>query len=117
VEFEQKLYKEGFVYTFDWMSWKEGEQLLIEKERIGFLDLLTIQKLITAIVRAERFGDGSLASAINRGVIGAILRRLDQIGQQVIGSNSKAVRYCPNDGSAYSDGSITRCKWCDTPLS
>ena len=78
--FAELAYADGWTLPgFDWGSWDEGRTIAGDPGRIKKADLLTIQKLITALVRNERFCDGVLQSAYEQGVIDAILRRIDQL--------------------------------------
>ena len=85
-QFVNKLYQEGFVYGFDWGSWlnKVGEEYVRNKDNIRSADILTIQRMLTAIVRADRFNDGLLMTMIDDGIIVAILRRLEEIRKQML---------------------------------
>lgn len=77
------LYAHNILVPFDWMSWKEEAQRY--RSQPGTLqeaDLLTLRKLLTAHVRADRFTEGHLASVLESGHITAILRRLKQIRDQ-----------------------------------
>lgn len=85
-EFISRLNQEGFVYGFDWGSWlnEVGEEYVRNKDIIRSADILTIQKMLTAIVRADRFSDGVIKGMIDDGVIVAILRRLEEIRKQML---------------------------------
>ena len=68
------------IIPFDWRSWsEEAERYQMDPEALQAADLLTLRKLLTAHVRAERFAEGHLASVFESGHIAAILRRLKQI--------------------------------------
>ena len=78
--FVRLAYDDGWMLPgFDWASWDEGRTIAGDPVRIKDTDLLTIRKLITALVRNERFCDGALQATYDRGVIQAILRRIDQL--------------------------------------
>jgi hypothetical protein len=78
--FVQTLYEQGIIYVFDWTSWKEeAEHYQSDPHSLKGADILTLRKLLTAHVRADRFVEGHLASVFESGHITTILRRLKQI--------------------------------------
>lgn len=72
------LYEHQVVLKFDWTDpeWTRqmrryaGDQSLLEGAR-----LLTIRKVLTTLVRADRFCEGTFAQAFERGVPQAAMRR------------------------------------------
>jgi ADP-ribosyl-[dinitrogen reductase] hydrolase len=79
-EFIDALHKQDMIIPFDWTSWrKEAERYQTDPEALETADLLTLRKLLTVHVRAERFAEGHLASVFESGHIAALLRRLQQI--------------------------------------
>lgn len=76
-QFTDVVYDIPIIIDFDWMSWTEGERI-VQDERFDFdsLDLPTKCKLITAIVRNDRFCDGYLVSAFESGLILKILKSI-----------------------------------------
>lgn len=84
--FVRTLYDQGVVLAFDWTQWKgEVERYQTDPKLLQQADLLTIRKLLTAHVRADRFTEAHLATVFERGDIVAILRRLKQIRQHMAG--------------------------------
>ena len=81
MEFIQVLYDNDWVTPqFDWGEWQESATRYIEsREMVESADAVTIQKLLTTHVRADRFCDGHLASMFENGHIAAVLRRLKVI--------------------------------------
>jgi len=65
------------VIDFDWTTWEEGPRLL-STPNVDYnkIDLLTKRKLITAILRKDRFCEGTLAHAIGSGLILKILKSI-----------------------------------------
>lgn len=62
----------------DWEAWeREGkeEAFLADYSRIASASLLDIQRLIVTIVRRERFCDGAVQTALEVGLVGAVVRR------------------------------------------
>jgi len=66
------------IISFDWGSWDEGRKIASD-ENFDFdtTDLLTKCKLITAIVRNDRFCEGALVSAFESGLILKILKSIE----------------------------------------
>lgn len=74
------LYKEKVIFSFDWMSWKdEAQRYQLDSEALARADLLTLRKLLTTHLRADRVTEGHLAAMLESGHIVAILRRLKEI--------------------------------------
>ena len=66
------------VMGFDWMTWlrtPEGVALSSASAAIARASSTDLARLVTAIVRGDRFAEGNLASAIASGVVMAICRR------------------------------------------
>jgi hypothetical protein len=69
------VYKAGIILDFDWTTWDEGRELLKRKD-FALLDFETLCKLITAIVRSDRFNEGYLLENFENGNILKILINL-----------------------------------------
>jgi hypothetical protein len=68
----------GFVVPFDWMAWsssEDGQRLLGHPEAVASAAASDLVRLLTAYVRGERFGDGTLEGALESGMLVAIARR------------------------------------------
>jgi len=76
--FLQALHDEGVILlSFNWGVWlEEANEYVNDEDLLRHADLLTIQKLLTTQVRAERFNSGNLAELIDNGHLVDILRRL-----------------------------------------
>ncbi|WP_372775952.1 ADP-ribosylglycohydrolase family protein [Mangrovibacterium sp.] len=63
--------------VFDWSSWEEGQSIL-ENQNFDYatLDSITLCKLLTTIVRADRFNDGFLVSNFENGAVPGIIKAL-----------------------------------------
>lgn len=73
------LYEHHIVLPFDWTRPQWTQQMRRYAEDTSLLErarLLTIRKVVTTLVRGERFCEGSLAEAFERGVPQAAMRRL-----------------------------------------
>lgn len=80
VELVQALYDNHWVVSgFPWMEWEEGRRLAHDLEAVAQVDIQTLQKLFTAIVRNDRFCEGALGAAIDDGLITAMLRRVREL--------------------------------------
>lgn len=76
-EFHQLVYDLNIIILFDWTNWKEGSLILKDVNfDYSSLDSLTLVKLITTIVRAERFNEGFLPKCFSNGTILKILNAL-----------------------------------------
>lgn len=58
-----------------WMKTEEAQALIGDHERIAEASADQLVKLTTAIVRSDRFTEGSIAGAFESGLITAICRR------------------------------------------
>ncbi|MDP3682724.1 MAG: DUF6508 domain-containing protein [Ignavibacteria bacterium] len=67
----------GIIPVFDWTSWVEGK-LIIENKNQDYtiLDVETLCKLLTMIIRADRFNDGFLIVNLVNGTIIKIIKAL-----------------------------------------
>lgn len=77
-EFRQEAYRLGIVVNFDWPAWNEGKVLLADRTSdFTRLDLETLCKLVTVIIRNDRFCEGFLASQFEDGTVGRILAGIE----------------------------------------
>lgn len=80
----EALYEHGVIVPFDWTEpgWAQEMRCLTEvPSRLRFADLLTVRKVLTTLVRVDRFCEGSLAGAFERGVLQAAMRRLGELSR------------------------------------
>lgn len=71
--------------VFGWASWTEGHNILNQQTfNFEMLDTYTLYKLLTTIVRADRFNEGFLISRFEDGTVLKILKaiRNDQEASQ-----------------------------------
>jgi hypothetical protein len=83
--FHHELGRDGWLRPFDWPTWiadPEHGALLEDPTRIAGVDEAVLGRLLTTIIRNDRFHDGFLASAFERGVILAIVRRAGVLADQ-----------------------------------
>jgi hypothetical protein len=77
LDFLRALAGNGFVVPFDWPAWaSEGMAIQEDPARLAEADLWTVVRLCTLHVRADRFSEGHLAEALERGWFLALLGRL-----------------------------------------
>jgi len=72
--------------VFDWMNWDEGEAILHQYKTFDFkqLKVISLCKLLTAIIRSDRFCEGSLVSSFKNGTILKILTAMqDRVKQDM----------------------------------
>lgn len=104
VVFLRYWYENMFVVQFDWENWEEGIEFLKQKEWFSIydLDVEFCYKLLTAIIRADRFSEGLLQHYIEEGVLSSILTRLFDLKEEENSLNyrySSKPRKCPVCGS------------------
>jgi hypothetical protein len=78
VDFVTMCYDFGWVEPFDWVAWKETQeavQLGDDPEVLAKATSEQLQKLLTVMIRQDRFVEGSLASHFNSGFIDRIIDR------------------------------------------
>lgn len=70
----------------DWMSWaatSRGRQLLEDPGLVYGASPVELASLVTACVRGDRFTEGSLAEAVERGTLAAIFSRADELARSL----------------------------------
>jgi hypothetical protein len=68
----------GWVYPFDWAAWAAtpaARALLAEPARVAAAQPDDLARLLTTIVRGDRFSEGTLLHAHESGLLAAIARR------------------------------------------
>ncbi len=77
-QFSEIVYAIPIIISFDWGSWDEGRKIASDEDfDFDTIDLVTKCKLITAIVRNDRFCEGALVSAFESGLILKILQSIE----------------------------------------
>lgn len=69
-----QLYEAGMIVPFDWQSWAAEQNL----NRRPLSDQVTAVRYLTAVVRGERFNDGTVAEALESGRFAEALRVVQQ---------------------------------------
>lgn len=73
------LYDLNLVIPFDWMSWAEAGVILKNQDfDYSTLDKITLCKLLTGIVRADRFSYGTTIHFLKNGIMTKIIKALKQ---------------------------------------
>ena len=75
----------GWIEPFDWMDWAQTDEataLRDDRAALGRATLDQLQRLLTAVVRAERFSDGTLEWAFDSGLMAAIARRAQALAAE-----------------------------------
>lgn len=76
--FRRDIVANGWIEAFEWMAWlktPDGRHLRDEPAAIEAAGPDDLRRLLTAIIRSERFSDGSIAGAHESGLLGRICRR------------------------------------------
>jgi hypothetical protein len=83
--FHQYCYEDGWILRdFGWPAWSKspaGARLLEHPELIASADVKTLSRLLTVILRSERFTDGAIAGYWSRGTIPAIFCRAAELSK------------------------------------
>jgi hypothetical protein len=80
--FVSEMYELGWVHNFDWNGWlatPEGQGLARDPEAVAAASADDLGRLLTAIIRSERFGDGQIEGAFDSGLLLAIARRAKEL--------------------------------------
>jgi hypothetical protein len=75
VSFVNLAHRIPLMVEYDWVSWKEGRKILLSGDfDLKTLDLLKKCKLITMMIRADRFNEGFLVQQFENGNVLRLLR-------------------------------------------
>ena len=81
--FCEMVYESGWVLAnFDWTQWSdspEARTLLADRKAIASANCEQLEKLLTTLVRRDRFEEGSLAKAYEDKILLAIIERADNL--------------------------------------
>lgn len=76
--FVSEMYANGWVYSFDWMAWagtRTGSSMLGDPDRVARAAAADLARLLTTIIRGDRFAEGSIRQAFESGMLAAIASR------------------------------------------
>ncbi|MCX6350594.1 MAG: DUF6508 domain-containing protein [Bacteroidetes bacterium] len=84
-KFYNVVYELEILPNFDWMNWKEAKPI-IDDESFDYneLETITLCKLLTFIIRADRFSEGVLVSCFTNG---SILKIILSLRDKINGTN------------------------------
>ncbi len=78
-KFRESVIELGIIVSFDWSQWDDGRKIANNKEfDFDSIDIPTKCKLITAIVRNDRFCEGALVATFESGLILKVLQSIDR---------------------------------------
>jgi len=72
----------GWIVPFDWATWAEsaeGQRLLGEPRHVAAATPDQLAKVLTTLIRGERFSEGTLSEALESGLLLAIARRAEAL--------------------------------------
>lgn len=65
--------------VFDWVNWETGKSILKDSNfNYSELDTISLCKLLTTIIRADRFNEGYMISCFRKGMITKIIKGLQR---------------------------------------
>lgn len=76
-DFTDVMYELKLVVNFDWPAWTEGQKIAATGNYEN-LDRITLLKILSAIIRNDRFSEGALLNAFKNGTIEKILIQLKE---------------------------------------
>jgi hypothetical protein len=83
--FHRELGELGWVYPFDWGAWAgspRGQELLVGPAAVATATAPELANLLTTIIRSDRFSEGTIADAFERGLMTAIARRAGELARE-----------------------------------
>lgn len=78
----KNLYDAEWVQAFDWVAWlstPEGRRLISDRSAVTDASTGQLSRLVTTLVRQDRFAEGALATAYESGMLAAIARRAEEL--------------------------------------
>jgi ADP-ribosylglycohydrolase len=74
----------GFVFPYDWPGWMQAKgRELMNPQGIASAYLPDLQRLVTAVVRQDRFVEGAIGSAFEHGFFVRVLKRLKELREEM----------------------------------
>jgi hypothetical protein len=87
-QFNDTLDRTDWLLTdFDWNTWAktpDGQSLMSDRNAIAAANVEQLAKLLTSLVRAERFCEGVLANAFDEGVLLAATERAERLLRDLV---------------------------------
>ncbi len=75
--FVNECYEQKVIYPFDWPAFTQAAEKLIEPGGIESASVDDLRRLLTTIVRQDRFNGGLLEEMAQNGVLVRMLERID----------------------------------------
>ena len=76
----QLCYQDGWVLTgFNWPSWSEGRLLIQDRSKLSKASADDLARLLTLLIRQDRFCEGTWEEAYDSGLLFAITHRAKEI--------------------------------------
>jgi hypothetical protein len=76
-KFLKVVHELNIVPNFDWPAWKGGKEILNNKmQDFEELDVVSLCKLFTVIIRSDKFNEGFLINSFNDGTVQRIISAL-----------------------------------------
>ena len=82
MDFVRTCYDSGWVQSFDWGEWQDSPEAVELRDDPVALERATpeqLSKLLTVIIRQDRFVEGALGSAFDSGLLTQIVRRASEL--------------------------------------
>lgn len=77
--FLKRVYSMPVIVHFKWSAWDDGREMAFDEDfDFNSINIASKCKLITAIVRSDRFSDGALIEAFDSGLILKLLKSINQ---------------------------------------
>jgi hypothetical protein len=86
LEFVKSVAGNGWVEPFDWPAWAqtdEARSLRDDRQALANASPDQLKRLLTTLVRGDRFSEGTLAWAFDTGLMAAIARRARTLSETV----------------------------------
>ena len=81
--FLEVAYRDGWVRPdFNWTAWEYtpgARRLRDDRRALEQATVLELARLLTVVIRSDRFGEGALAVALESRLVTAVLRRIEQL--------------------------------------
>lgn len=105
MRFVEVCYELKWVQPFDWGEWKDTDEAVRLRDDPAALETATpdqLERLLTVLIRQERFVDGVLDSAFQSGLLLRILRRAAALAQDPEVTGADGLNSCPSHRSSKS---------------
>lgn len=83
--FINDLYHENFIQPFDWAEFQKNNRKFFENpDMLQEANIITLKKILTTIIRGDRFNSGFLAHYIDNNYLLNIIIRLNEIYEEIL---------------------------------